>query len=91
MNSKENRGGGNRNEKPEMGTPNKRGDPSEQGNKQSDVERSGGGQLGDQAGRATREPDRGGSQQSGQGGALQSGGQSQGGRQSRNDKPGSGE
>jgi len=62
MNSKENRGGGNRNEKPEMGTRNKRGDPSDQGNKQSDVERSGGGQLGDQAGRATRESNRQGSQ-----------------------------
>lgn len=89
MNSKENRGGGNRNEKPEMGTPNKRGDPSDQGNKQSDVERSGGGQLEDQAGRATQESDRKGSQQTGQGGSQQSGGQSQGGRQSRNDEPGS--
>lgn len=75
MNSKKNRGGGNRNEKPGMGTPNKRGDPSEQGNKQSDVERSGGGQPGDQAGRGSR-------QSSNQGG-------SQSGRQSRNDELGS--
>lgn len=75
MNSKENRGGGNRNEKPEMGTRNKRGDPSEQGNKQSDVNRSGGGQLGDQAGRGSRQS----SNQQG----------SQGGRQSRDDELGS--